>query len=197
MREAVIGEAVGPAVGKRNGGLSTVHPVDLSALVLNALVERAGIDPAIVDDVIWGCVSQVGDQSSNIGRYSVLAAGWPETIPGTTINRACGSSQQALDFAVQAVMSGQQDVVVAGGVEVMSRVPLGAARATGMPYGPKVLERYGNFSFNQGLSAEMIAQKWGFSRTRLDEYSALSHERAGAAQDSGAFENQIVPVFPD
>jgi acetyl-CoA acyltransferase len=142
-------------------------------------------------------VSQVGDQSSNIGRYSVLAAGWPESIPGTTVNRACGSSQQALDFAVHAVMSGQQDVVVAGGVEVMSRVPLGAARATGMPYGPKVLARYDNFSFNQGLSAELIATKWGFSRTRLDEYSALSHERAAAAQDRGAFTEQIVPVFTE
>ena len=145
--------------------------------------------------MIWGCVSQVGDQSSNIGRYAVLAAGWPETIPGTTVNRACGSSQQALDFAVQAVMSGQQDVVVAGGVEVMSRVPLGSARATGMPYGPKVLARYDDFSFNQGLSAEMIATKWGLSRTQLDEYSAQSHERAAAAQDSGAFAEQIVPVF--
>jgi acetyl-CoA acyltransferase len=174
-----------------------MHAADLSAVVLNELVERTGIDPAIVDDVVWGCVSQVGDQSSNIGRYSVLAAGWPETIPGTTVNRACGSSQQALDFAVQAVMSGQQDVVVAGGVEVMSRVPLGAARATGMPYGPKVLERYNDFSFNQGLSAEMISQKWGFSRTQLDEYSARSHELAAAAQDSGAFDAQIVPVFPD
>jgi len=142
-------------------------------------------------------VSQVGDQSSNIGRYAVLAAGWPESIPGTTVNRACGSSQQALDFAVQAVMSGQQDVVVAGGVEVMSRVPLGAARATGMPYGPKVLARYDDFSFNQGLSAEMIAKKWGFSRTQLDEYSVQSHERAAAAQDSGAFTDQIVPVFTD
>ncbi|MDT5259916.1 MAG: acetyl-CoA acyltransferase, partial [Mycobacterium sp.] len=134
-------------------------------------------------------------QSSNIGRYAVLAAGWPESIPGTTVNRACGSSQQALDFAVQAVMSGQQDVIVAGGVEVMSRVPLGAARATGMPYGPKVLARYDDFSFNQGLSAEMIAKKWGFSRTQLDEYSVQSHERAAAAQDSGAFTDQIVPVF--
>jgi len=197
MRETVIVEAVRTPVGKRNGGLSGMHAADLSAVVLREIVDRTGIDPAIVDDVVWGCVSQVGDQSSNIGRYSVLAAGWPETIPGTTINRACGSSQQALDFAVQGVMSGQQDVVVAGGVEVMSRVPLGAARATGMPYGPKVLERYANFSFNQGLSAEMIAQKWGFSRTRLDEYSALSHERAAAAQDSGAFDDQIVAVFPD
>jgi acetyl-CoA acetyltransferase family protein len=183
-------------VGKRNGGLSSMHAADLSAIVLTELVQRTGIDPHIIDDVIWGCVSQVGDQSSNIGRYAVLAAGWPESIPGTTINRACGSSQQALDFAAQAVMSGQQDVVVAGGVEVMSRVPLGSARASGQPYGPRVLARYDDFSFNQGLSAEMIAKKWGFSRTRLDEYSALSHERAAAAQDSGAFTDQIVPVFP-
>ena len=197
MRETVIVEAVRTAVGKRNGGLSGMHAADLSAIVLNELMERAGVDPDVVDDVVWGCVSQVGDQSSNIGRYSVLAAGWPETIPGTTVNRACGSSQQALDFAVQAVMSGQQDVVVAGGVEVMSRVPLGAARATGMPYGPKVLARYDDFSFNQGISAEMIAEKWGFSRTRLDEYSAMSHERAAAAQDNKAFDAQIVPVFTD
>jgi len=197
MRETVIVEAVRTAVGKRNGGLSGMHAADLSAVVLNELLERVGVGPEIVDDVIWGCVSQVGDQSSNIGRYAVLAAGWPESIPGTTVNRACGSSQQALDFAVQAVMSGQQDVVVAGGVEVMSRVPLGAARATGMPYGPKVLARYDDFSFNQGLSAEMIAKKWGFSRTQLDEYSVQSHERAAAAQDSGAFTDQIVPVFTD
>ncbi|MFV8174149.1 thiolase family protein [Mycolicibacterium peregrinum] len=197
MRETVIVEAVRTPVGKRNGGLSGFHAADLSALVLNALVERAGISPEIIDDVVWGCVSQVGDQSSNIGRYSVLAAGWPEHIPGTTVNRACGSSQQALDFAVQAVMSGQQDVVVAGGVEVMSRVPLGAARATGQPYGPKVFERYRDFSFNQGISAEMISQKWGFSRTQLDEYSVASHERAAAAQDRGAFENQMITVFPD
>ena len=197
MRETVIVEAVRTAVGKRNGGLSGMHAADLSAIVLNELLERTGLAPDVVDDVIWGCVSQVGDQSSNIGRYAVLAAGWPERIPGTTINRACGSSQQALDFAVQAVMSGQQDVVVAGGVEVMSRVPLGAARATGMPYGPKVLARYDDFSFNQGLSAEMIATKWGFSRSRLDEYSVQSHERAAAAQDGGAFTAQIVPVFTD
>ncbi len=197
MRETVIVGAVRTAVGKRNGGLSGAHAADLSAVVLNELLERTGIGPEVVDDVIWGCVSQVGDQSSNIGRYAVLAAGWPETIPGTTVNRACGSSQQALDFAVHAVMSGQQDVVVAGGVEVMSRVPLGAARATGTPYGPKVLARYDNFSFNQGLSAEMIAKKWGMSRSQLDEYSVQSHERAAAAQDGGAFIDQIVPVFTD
>ena len=197
MREAVIVEAVRTPVGKRNGGLSGVHAADLSAVVLNALVDRTGLDPSTVDDVVWGCVSQVGDQSSNIGRFSVLAAGWPESIPGTTVNRACGSSQQALDFAAQAVMSGQQDVVVAGGVEVMSRVPLGSARATGMPYGPKVLQRYEDFSFNQGISAEMIAEKWGFSRTRLDEYSARSHQLAAAAQDRGAFTDQIVAVPTD
>src|SRR5829696_7638126 len=185
MREAVVVEAVRTPVGKRNGGLSAVHAADLSAVVLDELARRTGIDPGIVDDVIWGCVGQVGDQSSNIGRFAVLAAGWPESIPGTTVNRACGSSQQALDFAAHAVMSGQQDVVVAGGVEVMSAVPLGASRATGMPYGPKVLARYDDFSFNQGLSAEMIAEKWGFSRSQL---------RAAAAQDAGAFEQQIVPV---
>ncbi|MFF3371777.1 thiolase family protein [Streptomyces sp. NPDC002680] len=194
MREAVIVAAVRTPVGKRGGGLAGVHPADLSAVVLGALVERTGIDPGVVDDVVWGCVSQVGDQSSNIGRYSVLAAGWPESIPGTTVNRACGSSQQALDFAAQAVLSGQQDVVVAGGVEVMSRVPLGSARASGMPYGPQVLARYDDFSFNQGVSAERIAQKWGFTRTQVDEFAALSHERAAAALDSGVFEEQIVPV---
>lgn len=197
MREVVIVGAVRTPVGKRNGALSDQHAADLSALVLNELVERTNVAPEIIDDVVWGCVSQVGDQSSNIGRYAVLAAGWPEHVPGTTVNRACGSSQQALDFAVQAVMSGQQDVVVAGGVEVMSRVPLGATRATGMPYGPKVLARYDDFSFNQGISAELIAQQWNLSRTRLDEYSARSHELAAAAQDSGAFKEQIVPVFTE
>lgn len=194
MREVVIAAAVRTPVGKRNGGLSGMHPADLSAVVLNALVERTGIDPVVVDDVVWGCVSQVGDQSSNIGRYAVLAAGWPESVPGTTVNRACGSSQQAVDFAAQAVMSGQQDVVVAGGVEVMSRVPLGAAKVGGEPYGPLAQARYGGFSFNQGISAESIARKWGFSRARVDEYSALSHERAAAAQDRGAFQAQIVAV---
>ncbi len=194
MRDVVIVEAVRSPIGKRNGGLSRIHPADLSAVVLAALIDRAGIDPTLIDDVIWGCVSQVGDQSSNIGRYAVLAAGWPETIPGTTVNRACGSSQQALDFAVQAVKSGHHDVVVAGGVEVMSRVPLGAARAEGMPYGPKVLARYPDCPFNQGLSAELVAQKWSLSRTHVDEFSVLSHERAARAQDSGAFDVQIVAV---
>jgi acetyl-CoA acyltransferase len=194
MREAVVAGAVRTAVGKRNGGLSGVHPVDLSADVLTALAARTGLDPVLVDDVIWGCVGQVGDQAGNIARFAVLAAGWPEAIPGVTVNRACGSSQQALDFAAQAVMSGQHDVVIAGGVEVMSRVPLGAARATGFPYGPRVLDRYHGPEFNQGLSAELIAEKWGLRRHDLDEYAARSHERAAAAIDRGAFARQIVPV---
>lgn len=194
MREAVIVEAVRTPVGKRNGGLAGVHAVDLSAVVLNALVERTGIDPAVVDDVVWGCVGQVGDQSANIARYAVLAAGWPESVPGTTVNRACGSSQQALDFAAHAVMSGQQDVVVAGGVEVMSRVPLGAARAGGVPFGPGALARYEGFSFNQGTSAELIARKWGFTRGQVDDFAASSHERAATAQDIDAFSGQTVRV---
>ncbi|BBZ21827.1 thiolase family protein [Mycolicibacter hiberniae] len=197
MRPTVIVEAVRTPVGKRNGGLSGTHAADLSAIVLNELMHRAGVEPEVVDDVVWGCVSQIGDQSSNVGRYAVLAAGWPEHVPATTVNRACGSSQQALDFAVQAVMSGQQDIVVAGGVEVMSRVPLGAARATGEPFGPKALARYDGFQFNQGTGAEMICQKWGLDRTALDEYSARSHELAAAAQDAGAFRDQIVPVATD
>jgi acetyl-CoA acyltransferase len=193
-REAVVVEAVRTAVGKRGGGLSTAHAADLSADVLRALAHRTGIDPAVVDDVIWGCVGQVGDQSANIGRYAVLAAGWPESVPGTTVNRACGSSQQAFEFAVHAVRSGAMDVVVAGGVEVMSRVPLGSTRAGGIPYGPRVLARYDDFSFNQGESAERIAQRWGFSRAALDEYASRSHELAAAAIDGGAFDGQIVPV---
>ncbi|MEU1511402.1 thiolase family protein [Streptomyces sp. NPDC005811] len=193
-REAVIVAAVRTPVGRRGGGLAEVHPADLSAAVLGALVDRTGLDPGTVDDVVWGCVSQVGDQSSNIGRYAVLAAGWPESVPGTTVNRACGSSQQALEFAVQSVLSGQHELVVAGGVEVMSRVPLGSARASGMPYGPRVLARYDDFSFHQGLSAELIARKWGLTRERLDAFAALSHERAAAAQDAGVFTGEIVPV---
>jgi acetyl-CoA acyltransferase len=193
-REAVVVEAVRTPIGKRNGALSAAHPVDLSADVLTELAARAGIDPAVVDDVIWGCVGQVGDQAGNIGRYAVLAAGWPESVPGTTINRACGSSQQAFEFAAAQVASGQHDVVVAGGVEMMSRVPLGAARATGFPFGPRVLARYDDFSFNQGESAELIARRWGFTRRDLDEYASRSHELAAAAVDRGAFGAQLVPV---
>ncbi len=194
MRDAVIVEAVRSPFGKRNGGLREKHPVDLSADLLNALLARTGLPAELVDDVIWGCVTQLGDQSSNIARFAVLAAGWPEQIPGVTINRACGSSQQALDFAAAGVMTGHYDVVVAGGVESMSRIPLGAAREMGVPYGPQVLARYDDFSFNQGLSAEAIADKWGLSRAQLDEFASLSHENAARAVDSGAFDSQIVPI---
>src|ERR1700722_3808731 len=197
MGDAVIVEAVRSAHGKRNGTLAFVHPVDLMADVLNALVSRTGLAPRLIDDVAIGCVTQLGDQSSNIGRFAVLAAGWPAEIPGVTINRACGSSQQALDYAAYAVMAGQADIVVAGGVESMSRVPLGAAREMGMPYGPRVRARYDDFSFNQGLSAEMIAERWALSRLQLDEFAAASHEKAAAATDSGAFAGQIVPIDVD
>ncbi|WP_043456466.1 thiolase family protein [Gordonia polyisoprenivorans] len=194
MRDAVIVEAVRTPLGKRNGGLAGVHPVDLAANVLRELQRRTGIDPAIIDDVQWGCVTQMGDQSSNVGRFAVLAAGWPEFVPGVTINRACGSSQQALDHAAWAVMSGQQEVVVAGGVESMSRVPLGAARATGLPYGPAARARYDGSEFTQGEGAELIAERWNLSRRALDEFSAHSHAKAAAAIDAGAFDDQILPV---
>ena len=136
MREAVIVEAIRTPIGRRGGALSAVHPVDLSAHVLSRLLERARIDPNAVDDVLWGCVTQLGDQSGNVGRFAALAAGWPEHIPGVTINRACGSSQQAVEFAAMGVMSGRYDLVIAGGVETMSRVPLGATRAVGFPFSP-------------------------------------------------------------
>jgi acetyl-CoA acyltransferase len=194
MRDAVIVDAVRTPIGKRNGGLSGVHPVDLSALVLTALIERTGVEPGQVDDVIWGCVTQIGDQSTNVGRQAVLAAGWPESIPGTTVDRACGSSQQAVHFAAATVMSGQADVVIAGGVEAMSRVPLGSARQTGLPYGPLVRARYRTNSFSQGIGAEMTADKWNLSRQELDEFSARSHRLAAEAIDRGAFDGQIVPV---
>jgi acetyl-CoA acyltransferase len=196
MRDAVIVEAVRTPVGKRNGALAGVHPVDLSACVLTALAQRAGIDPAVVDDVVWGCVSQVGEQTFNVGRNAVLAAGWPESVPGTTIDRQCGSSQQAVHFAAAAVLSGQCDVVVAGGVESMSRVPMASSigQDVGFPFGPQLLARYDNVLFNQGIGAELVAQRWGLSRAQLDEFSLGSHARAAAAQDAGAFAAEIVPV---
>jgi len=200
MRDAVIVEAVRTPVGRRNGDLAGVHPVDLSAHVLTALAERTGLDPAVVDDVIWGCVSQVGEQAVNVGRNAVLAAGWPESVPGTTIDRQCGSSQQSVHFAAATVLSGQCDVVVAGGVESMSRVPMMSSigSGAGMPFGPRVLERYDNVAFNQGVGAEMVARRWGLSRAQLDEYSLRSHRRAAAAQDAGEFDEEIAPVpLPD
>lgn len=197
MRDAVIVDAVRTPIGKRNGSLAGIHAADLSALVLNALVRRTGVDPGTVDDVMWGCVTQVGDQSSNIGRFAVLAAGWPEHVPGVTINRACGSSQQAVDSAAHAVMAGQYDLVVAGGVETMTRVPLGSHRTTGQPYGPGVLARYEGAELNQGVGAELIAERWGLSRQRLDEYAAASHAKAAAAIDDGVFDDHVVPVDVD
>jgi acetyl-CoA acyltransferase len=194
LREVVIADAVRTPIGKRNGSLADIHPVDLSAHVLRELVNRTGVDPAEIDDVQWGCVTQLGDQSSNVGRWATLAAGWPEHVPAVTINRACGSSQQALDHAVYAVMCGAQDLVVAGGVETMSRVPLGAAREFGLPYGPTARARYGGSDFNQGKGAELIAQRWGLSRQDLDEFASLSHARTATAIDSGAFGGQLAPV---
>jgi len=197
MRDAVICAAVRTPVGRRRGGLAGVHAADLSAAVLTALAERTGLDPVVVDDVFWGCVSQVGEQTSNIGRVAALAAGWPESVPGTTIDRQCGSSQQAVAFAAATVLSGQADVVVAGGVESMSRVPMGSSAgdgSAGRPLGPAFLARYGGVAPNQGVGAEMIADRWGLSRTQLDEYALGSHERAAKAQADGAFDEQIVPV---
>lgn len=202
MRDAVIVEAVRTPTGKRGGGLSTVHAADLSAHVLQALVERSGIDPAVVDDVIWGCVSQVGEQTFDIARTAVLSAGWPESVPGTTVDRQCGSSQQAVHFAAAGVVSGQYDVAVAGGVEVMSRTPMGSAIMVNgqfcSPLGSRYIDRYGTDFPNQGIGAEMIAEQWGLSRTQLDEYALASHEKAAAAQDEGRFNAQIAPVqLPD
>ncbi len=194
MAEAVIVEAVRSPVGKRNGALSGVHPSELSAQVLNGLVQRAGIDPALVDDVIWGCVMQAGEQALDIARTAVLTAGWPETVPGVTVDRQCGSSQQSLHFAVAGVIAGHYDVVVAGGVESMSRTPMGSSLANGgHPYPEAFRARYEQTP-NQGVGAEMIAEQWGVSRTQLDEFSLRSHEKAAAAQDSGAFKDQIVGI---
>jgi acetyl-CoA acyltransferase len=194
VRDAVIVDAVRAPIGRRNGTLKGVHPVDLSATVLTALLGRNQLEPDLVEDVIWGCVTQIADQSTNVGRLAGLAAGWPETIPGVTIDRACGSSQQAVTFAAASVIAGHYDMVVAGGVESMSRVPLGAARAMGEPWGPRVKERYQQDSFGQGPGAEEIARRWGFSRTQLDEFSLESHEKAAAATDGGAFAGQLIPV---
>jgi len=199
MPNAVIVDAVRTAGGKRNGKLSGWHPADLAAETLKALAERNSLDPALVEDVIMGCVMQAGAQSLNVGRNAVLAAGWPEEVPSTTIDRQCGSSQQAAHFAAQAVMSGAHDVVVAAGVEVMSQVPMGASVGDGkfgFPFGPKVNERYADVGglVPQGISAELIADKWGLSRTDLDAFAAESQARAAKATAEGRFENEIVAV---
>jgi acetyl-CoA acyltransferase len=193
MRDAVIVDAVRTPTGKRNGGLSGVHSADLSAHVLRALAERTGLDPAVVDDVVWGCVSQIGEQTFDIARTAVLSAGWPESVPGTTVDRQCGSSQQAVHFAAAGVISGQYDVAVAGGVEVMSRTPMGST-FTASPLGADYAARYGSDFPNQGEGAEQIADSYGLSRTQLDEYALRSHERAAAARDEGRFDAQLAPV---
>jgi acetyl-CoA acyltransferase len=194
MRDAVIVQAVRTPVGKRNGGLSEVQPADLSAHVLKALAERSGIDPAVIDDVVWGCVGQVGEQSLDIARTAVLGAGWPESVPGVTVDRQCGSSQQAVSFAAASVLAGHYDVVVAGGVESMSRVPMGMSVAGKWPFGDGFRARYNGIAPNQGLGAEMIVDRWGFSRTQLDEYSLGSHAKAAVAQDEGRLTAEITPV---
>ena len=194
-REAVIVDAVRSPVGKRNGGLSSVHPADLSAYVLRALVERTGLDPALVEDVIWGCVSQVGEQSFDIARTAALSAGWPIHVPGTTIDRQCGSSQQAVSFAAASVVAGHYDIVVAGGVESMSRIPIGSSTAAGnSPLGELYSQRFGSEFPNQGIGAEQIADDWGLSRTQLDEFALSSHAKAAAAIDAGRFESQIASI---
>lgn len=199
MHTAVIVDAVRTPGGKRNGKLKNWHAVDLASEALRALATRNNLDPALIDDVIMGCVSQVGEQAFNVGRNAVLAAGWPESVPATTIDRQCGSSQQALHFAAQGVMSGAYDIVVAAGVEVMSRVAMGSSigKDSGFPFGPRVHERYepvGGLK-NQGIGAEMIADQWGISREDLDAFSAESHRRAARATAEGRFEREIIPIY--
>jgi acetyl-CoA acyltransferase len=196
MREAVILEAVRTPVGRKNGSLSGWHPVDLLAEVLKASVERTGIDPALVDDHITGCVSQTGEQGINIGRNGWLAAGFPEEVPSTTIDRQCGSSQQAAHFAAQGVLAGVYDLVVASGIEHMSRVPMGvtASQGPGFPFSQRLMDRYEGGLVPQGVSAEIIAERWGLSRERLDDFSARSHELAHGATEEGRFQREILPI---
>jgi len=194
MPTAVIVDAVRTPLGRRNGSLKDWHPVDLAAHTLRAVVERNDVDPELVDDVIMGCVSQVGDQAANIGRNAALGAGFPESVVGTSIDRQCGSSQQAEHFAAQGVMAGAYDLVIAAGVESMTRVPMGASLLPGsQPFGMRVLERYPGL-VPQGLSAELIAEKWGISREENDAFSVESHLRAARATEEGRFEREIVPV---
>ncbi len=195
MTTAVIVDAVRTPVGKRNGALKDWHPVDLAAIPLKALIERNDLDPGLVEDVIMGCVMQSGEQGLNVGRNAALAAAFPEDVVGTTIDRQCGSGQQAAHFAAQGVMAGAYDVVIAGGVESMTRVPMGVtAQGPGRPFGPAMLDRYDHGLVPQGISAEMIAEKWGLTREQLDQIGYDSHMRAARATEEGAFENEIVPV---
>ena len=200
MAEAFIVAAARTAGGRRNGKLSGWHPADLAASVLDALIERSGCDPALIEDVIMGCVGQAGEQASNIARNAVMASSLPESVPATSVDRQCGSSQQALHFAAQAVMSGSMDIVIAAGVESMSRVPMGMAatlpakNGLGFYVSPNMEKRYPGVQFSQFIGAEMVAKKHGLSRAELDEYSFRSHQRAIAATRAGAFTAEIVPV---
>lgn len=196
MPAAVIVDAVRTPVGRRNGMFKDIHPVDLASIPLRALVERTGIDPGLIEDVIMGCVSQTGEQGLNIGRNAALAAGFPEEVVGTTVDRQCGSSQQSAHFAAQGVMAGAYDVVIAAGIESMTRIPMGitAQQGPGMPFGPLMVERYSHGLVPQGLSAEIICEKWGLSRKQLDQIGLDSHKRAARATDEGRFDSQIVPV---
>src|SRR5437868_425451 len=197
MPTAVIVDAVRTPQGRRNGALKDVHPVDLAAFTLDALIQRTGLDPELVEDVIMGCVMQVGDQAVNVGRNAALAAGFPESTVGTTVDRQCGSSQQAAHFAAQGVIAGAYDVVVAAGVESMTRVPMGASFTPGsQPFGPKVFARYQERGglVPQGISAELIAERWDIAREDNDRFSLESHLRAARATDEGRFEQEIIPV---
>ena len=194
MSEAFIVDAVRVAGGRRKGRLSNVHAVDLGAISLNAIIDRTGVDPKAIEDVIFGCVTQVGEQSNHVGRNCVLASKLPESVPAVTIDRQCGSSQQAVHFAAQAVMSGSQDLVIAGGVESMTRVAMGSAVNGMQVYPPSVQKRFGVETFSQFVGAEMIAKKWGFDRESLDRFALESHRRAQAAIAANAFANEIIPV---
>lgn len=198
QRDAVICAAVRTPVGvgkPEKGALSGIHAVDLAALPLQAIIEQTGLDPAVIEDVFWGCVSQTGEQGFNVGRHAVLAAGFPESVPATTIDRQCGSSQQALSFAAASVLSGMNDIVIAGGVESMSRIPMGSNLAGGDgPFSPEMQKRYPGIMFNQGVGAEMIAEKWGLTRGYLDQLAVTSHERAAKATGDGLFDEEILAV---
>jgi acetyl-CoA C-acetyltransferase len=200
MSDAFIVQAIRTAGGRRNGKLAGWHPADMAGEVLNALVDRSGIDPNAIEDVIFGCVSQVGEQSWHVGRNAVLASKLPQSVPAVTIDRQCGSSQQALHFAAQAVMSDTQDVVIAAGVESMTRVPIGSPSGLatnaglGGPWSPRIQERFGVKEFSQFTGAQLLAEKYGFSRERLDEFALSSHQRAARATRAGAFANEILPL---
>ncbi|HYL35530.1 MAG TPA: thiolase family protein [Bryobacteraceae bacterium] len=196
MREAVIVDAVRTPVGRRDGALKGWHPVDLLAHTLKAAVQRNKLDPALIEDVVAGCVGQVGEQAYNVARNAVLAAGFPESVPGTTVDRQCGSSQQAAHFVAQGVLAGSYDIAIACGVECMTRVPMGSngANGPGKPFGPAVARRYNNVAFHQGIGAEMMAERWKLSRAELDAFSLESHQKAARATEEGRFCNEITPL---